>query len=186
MNEFASALDGEYARRTQPEGSKDLSSALVVAPPDPLEKMRKLLLRFHGVVVQLRHCREGRPTLDVQDEYDVQDLLHALLLLEFDDIRPEEWTPSYAGKSSRVDFLLKTEQIVVEVKKTRPGLGAKEVGDQLILDRERYSKIDGCHALLCFVYDPEHRIANPGGLQADLSGLVNGFRVEALVVPKSY
>ena len=45
-------------------------------------------------------------------------LLHALLLLYFDDIRAEEWTPSYAGKSARMDFLLKNEGVVIEVKKT--------------------------------------------------------------------
>ncbi len=187
FTQFASALDEEFARRTKStEVPVDSSQDLVAGPPDPMEKVRKLLLRFHAVVVQLRQRREGRPTLDVEDEYDVQDLLHALLLLEFDDVRREEWTPSYAGKSSRVDFLLKAEEIVIEVKKTRSGLGAKEVGDQLILDRERYSKMKGCRALLCFVYDPENRIANPGGLQADLNGEFDGFRVEAFVLPKSY
>ncbi|MEI6002257.1 hypothetical protein H3V53_35580 [Paraburkholderia bengalensis] len=35
------------------------------------------------------------------DEYDVQDLLHGVLHLEFDDIRPEEWCPSYAGTGTR-------------------------------------------------------------------------------------
>ena len=58
--------------------------------------------------------------------------------LHFDDIRPEEWTPSYAGSSARMDFLLKKEQIVLEIKKTRKGLVAKEAGEQLIV--ELYSK----------------------------------------------
>ncbi len=56
-------------------------------------------------------------------------LLHALLLLYFDDIRAEAWTPSYAGKSARMDFLLKNEGVVIEVKKTRLGLTDKELGD---------------------------------------------------------
>ena len=62
-------------------------------------------------------------TLDVQDEYDVQDLFHALLHIHFEDIRPEEWAPSFAGASSRMDFLLKQEQIIIEIKKnpTRTG-----------------------------------------------------------------
>ncbi len=78
--------------------------------------------------------RENRETLKIEDEYDVQDLLHALLLLYFDDVRAEEWTPSYAGKSARMDFLLKNERVVIEVKKTRLGLADKELGDQLIID----------------------------------------------------
>jgi REase_DpnII-MboI len=61
--------------------------------------------RFHGVVRQLRERHDSRPTLAVADEYDVQDLFHALLSIYFDDIRAEEWAPSYAGGASRMDFL---------------------------------------------------------------------------------
>ena len=66
----------------------------------------------------------------MDDEYDVQDLMHAILRLHFDDVRPEEWTPSYAGKSSRIDFLLPGERTIIEVKMTRHGLGQKEVADE--------------------------------------------------------
>ncbi|WP_428841298.1 hypothetical protein [Bradyrhizobium barranii] len=51
----------------------------------------RLAERLHAVVRQLRERREERPTLQVEDEYDVQDLFHALLVLHFDDIRKEEW-----------------------------------------------------------------------------------------------
>jgi len=44
--------------------------------------------------------------LEIRDEYDVQNLLHAILKLHFEDIRPEEWAPSYAASSKRMDFLL--------------------------------------------------------------------------------
>ena len=109
-------------------------------------------------------CRyENRETLKIEDEYDVQDLLHALLLLYFDDVRAEEWTPSYAGKSARMDFLLKNERVVIEVKKTRLGLADKELGDQLIIDVDRYKVHPDCKRLICFVYDVEGRIGNPIG-----------------------
>jgi hypothetical protein len=101
--------------------------------------IERICKRFHIVVNQLRERHQNRHTLDVSDEYDVQDLLHALLRIFFDDIRPEEWTPSYAGKSARMDFLLKNESIVIEVKKTRDGLSSREVGSQLIEDIHRYS-----------------------------------------------
>ena len=35
------------------------------------------------------------------------------LMCQIAGIRPEEWTPSYAGKSARMDFLLKGEGIVI-------------------------------------------------------------------------
>ena len=106
--------------------------------------------------------------MDVNDEYDVQDLLYALLKMYFDDVRPEEWTPSYAGKSARMDFLLKNEEIIIEVKRTREGLGDKELGDQLIIDIDRYKVHPNCKKLICFVYDPEGRIGNPNGIIKDL------------------
>lgn len=136
---------------------------------DPLSQIEEICTKFHLVARQLRSRHADRDTLAVSDEYDVQDLLHALLWLFFDDIRPEETTPSYAGKSSRMDFLLKSEQTVIEVKKTRAGLGAKEVGSQLIEDIDRYKVHPDCRLLVCFVYDPEGLIANPRGIENDLS-----------------
>lgn len=136
---------------------------------NPINPILLIFDRFHLVVRQLRNRHDTRPTLDVSDEYDVQDLLHSLLSIHFDDIRPEEWTPSYAGKSSRMDFLLKDFKIVIEVKKTRSGLTGKEVGTQLIEDIERYSHHQNCETLLCFVYDPEGLVGNPRGLESDLS-----------------
>lgn len=124
--------------------------------------------RFHLVATQLRDRHDERETLDVQDEYDVQDLFHSLLHLHFEDIRPEEWSPSNAGKSTRMDFLLKQERIIVEIKKTRNGLDAKTVGSELIEDIHRYQSHPDCDALICFVYDPDGRIANPRGLENDL------------------
>ena len=136
---------------------------------DPLNSILTIFDRFHLVVRQLRNRYDSRPTLDVTDEYDVQDLLHSLLSIHFDDIRPEEWTPSYAGKSSRMDFLLKDYKTIIEVKRTRKGLTGKEVGAQLIEDIARYSEHPDCKTLLCFVYDPEGLVGNPRGLENDLN-----------------
>lgn len=144
--------------------------------------IRRIFSRFHRIVRQIRSRYNNRPTIDVNDEYDVQDLLHVILQLYFDDIRCEEWTPSYAGKSSRMDFLLKKEKIVIEVKKTRQGLSDKEVADQLIIDVDRYKVHPDCCKMICFVYDPEGRIANPKGLMNDLNGQHQGF-AEIVVEP---
>ena len=145
--------------------------------------VEKLCNRFHLVARQLRNRYNDRETIDVEDEYDVQDLFHALLTLEFSDIRSEEWTPSYAGSASRTDFLLKQEQIVIEIKKTRKGLGAKEVGEQLIIDIKRYKSHPDCHSLICFVYDPDGRIANPRGIENDLNGEHEGVEVKVIIAP---
>ena len=151
---------------------------------DCVSIIEKICNRFDLVVRQL-HSRHGnRNTLEVNDEYDVQDLLHSILMLEFDDIRSEEGTPSCAGSSSRMDFLLKQEQTVIEVKKTRNSLRAKEIGEQLIIDIQRYRSHPDCQTLICFVYDPEGRIANPRGIENDLSGNREDLTVKVIIAPK--
>jgi hypothetical protein len=144
-----------------------------------------LCSRFHAVAQQLRHRHEDRPTLGVADEYDVQDLFHALLRLHFDDVRPEEWTPSYAGRSSRMDFLLKRAGMVVEIKKTRKGLDTRRVGEELTIDIARYQSHPDCRMLVCFVYDPENRIVNPAGLENDLSRQSDGLTVKIMICPRA-
>lgn len=148
------------------------------------KKIETILTRFHQVARQLRRRHDNRPTLDIADEYDVQDLLHALLRLFFDDIREEEWTPSYAGGASRVDFLLKAEKITIEVKKARKSLSTKEIGDQLIIDIAHYQVHPDCKSLVCFVYDPDGYVRNPSGLENDLSKRHGDLLVKVYVMPK--
>lgn len=151
---------------------------------DPVAIIENLIKRFHSVVHQLRQRHDNRPAFVISDEYDVQDLFHALLNLHFDDIRPEEWTPSYAGGSSRMDFLLKAEKVVIEVKKTRARLGAKEIGEQLAVDILRYQSHQDCKTMVCFVYDPDECIANPRGLERDLSQPGGSIKVKVYVVQR--
>ena len=148
--------------------------------PD-LNKIELLCNRFDLVARQLKTRHGSRNTIAINDEYDVQDLFHALLTLYFDDIRDEEWTPSYAGRASRTDFLLKQEQTIIELKKTSENLTDKKVGEQLIIDITRYKSHPDCKTLICFVYDPERRIKNPRGLENDLSKTTDGMIVKVFI-----
>lgn len=139
--------------------------------------------KFHTCARQLHRRYSNRPTLKIGDEYDVQDLLNALLRLHFDDVRPEEWTPSYAGGNNRMDFLLKDEEIAIEVKMTRDGLKDKEVGNQLLVDIEKYQAHPNCKRLYCFVYDPDWHIRNPRGLEKDLSKATENIDVKVYIRP---
>jgi len=146
--------------------------------------IEQICFRFHRVARELRSRYDQRPPFDIEDEYDVQDLFHALLHLEFEDIRKEEYTPSYAGKGARMDFLLKQEQIVIEIKKTRKNLGTKDIGEQLVIDQEKYKNHPDCKTLICFVYDPEARIANPRGIENDLNSTKDDFIVNVIIAPR--
>ena len=148
-----------------------------------IHAVERLIDRFHLVVRSLRARFNDRNPFNVEDEYDVQDLLRALLVVEFDDIRQEEWTPSYAGGGSRIDFLLKIEQIAIEAKKTRPSMSTRELTDQLIVDKDRYRSHPDCRCLVAFVYDPEGRLENPRGFERDLSETTDQLEVKVFVRP---
>ena len=135
------------------------------------QALQAIIEKFHSVATQFRNRYCGRPTISIDDEYDVQDLMNGLLRINFEDVRKEEYTPSYAGGSTRVDFLLKREKILIEVKKTRPTLKDKDIGNQLIIDIAHYKSHPDCKHLICFVYDPENLIVNPRGLEDDLNRL---------------
>jgi predicted nuclease with TOPRIM domain len=181
MLDLAGAL---RALRADYEAGRVQSSQDVRNAEQAFRIVETICNRFHAVTQQLRHRHENRPTLDVADEHDVQDLFHALLRLHFDDIRSEEWTPSYAGRSSRMDFLLKSERIVVETKRTRKGLDARKVGEELTIDIAHYRAHQDCKMLVCFVYDPENRISNPAGLESDLSQQSDSFAVRVMICPR--
>lgn len=153
-------------------------------PQDPMESIRKVCLRFHAVTRQLRLRKDYRATLEVDDEYDLQDLLCALLKVEFDEVGTDEWTPPYTAGAPRTTFLIHREQIAVVAKKTRPGLSTKELTDQVAADSSRYATRDKCTTLFCFIYDPEGRIGSPKRLETDLTSVSDRYMIEVLVAPK--
>jgi hypothetical protein len=154
------------------------------------EHVRKMVMiehlcsRFHLVASQLGKRHGERATLHVEDEYDVQDLLHALLILEHDDVRPEVWTPGYAGARPRTDFFLTLAQIAITAKMTRSGWGLKELVEELGLDILKYKGHPDCRTLVCFIYDPEGRIDNPRAIESEQSGDKDGLTVRVIIAPK--
>lgn len=89
--------------------------------------------------------------------------------------------PSYAGSSTRMDFLLPVHELVLETKIVRDRSHAKKVGDELIIDIEHYRRHSRCKNLWCVIYDPNHYITNAPGLIADLEGVRNSKHGEVTV-----
>jgi len=151
-----------------------------------LSLVRTICDRFTIVANTLTVRHDNRATITMKDEYDVQDLLGALLKLHFTDVRPEEWTPSYAGNASRMDFLLKPERLVIEAKMTRKGLGQKELTNQIAIDILRYQAHQDCKTLVCFIYDPTGECKNPTALENDLTKDHGGLNVTVIVQPQQH
>ncbi len=162
-----------------------IESALDTAfDQDTLQLIRKVCHRFHAVARHLRLRRDYRPTLEVEDDHDLQDLLCALLKVEFEEVATEEWTPPYTEGAPRTTLLVNRDQIAVVAKKTRSGLTMKELADQVAADSAYYSAQGRCSTLFCFMYDPEGRIGSPKRLETTLTSVSEHCRVEVLVAPK--
>lgn len=143
----------------------------------------KIFNRFHEVAKQLLQRHSKRNTIKIEDEYDAQDLLHGLFKIFFEDVRSEEWTPSYAGGTSRMDFLLKKENQVIEVKKTRNSHTDKILGEELLIDIAKYQSHPNCKELICFVYDPDSILKNPRGIENDLTKTHGDLIVKVFIRP---
>ena len=170
---------------TSPSPAPPVSVSKASSPEaDHLPITKNICQRFHFVARQLRLRGEYRSSVSVEDESDVQDLLHALLRLQFDDISTDEWTPDYTNGASRTTFLLNHDRLAVVAKKTRAGLTMTDLKDQVRSDIERYRARGRCTSLLCFIYDPDGRIGNPRGIESELTSTSEQFTVDIVVAPK--
>ena len=138
-------------------------------------KMPRIMVLLSSIFSKLPYAvkalhdrHKNKNPFQVEDEYDVQDLIYVMLLPHFEDLRREEVAPSFAGRAARIDFLLRDEKIVLEIKMTREGLGLKEIRSQLIEDMFSYRTHTDYKVFVAFVYDPTRKIENPEGVKKDL------------------
>ncbi|HEX2093947.1 MAG TPA: hypothetical protein VHG28_16200 [Longimicrobiaceae bacterium] len=139
--------------------------------PSQISRLLDHLIRhFRRAERPLRNRRKGKPQFELGDEYDVQDLLHSQLRVWISDIRAEEWTPSYTGKASRIDFVLAEYRIAIEVKYVRDAGHARHVGQELEIDIGHYVVHPHVDQLWIVVFDQHGHISNPKALR-DLGGV---------------
>lgn len=147
-----------------------LTAAAPAMPKAIQDVLTRLVRGLPRAMYPLIARRKGATQLSFRSEYDLQDLLHALLRPWVADIRPEEFTPSYAGSSTRMDFLLPAHELVLELKLARDAAHARQISKELIVDIEHYATHPGCKHLWCVIYDPDRLIQNVAGLIGDLEG----------------
>lgn len=148
------------------------------------EALLRLLARFHVYAKELQaQPRAGHSAWEINDEYDVQHALCALLRTHFDNVKPEEATPSLVGSSSRMDFLLVNERTAIEVKMMNETRTERKLGEQLLLDIAHFPVHSRCDSLVFLIYDPNHMIRNPTGLSEEVIAAARGFPVEVFYSP---
>jgi hypothetical protein len=117
---------------------------------------------------QIKKRYNNRRTIEITDEYDVQDIIHSILRLFFSDIRKEAYNPQYLGKSTKIDFVLNEENIGIEIKYADGINPEKRIGDELLVDINHYKENRNCKKLFCFIYNPHGSFNNPQGFIHEL------------------
>lgn len=135
---------------------------------DAVQTILALSTRFLLVQRSLGKHPHGGDPVEFKNEYDDQFLLRALLVQFFDNVRDEEYASSYAGSNSRIDFVLPSFGLAVELKHTSNAMTDSDLGEQLIIDRERYKTHREVTHLIVLVFDHDGHIRNPRGLESDL------------------
>jgi hypothetical protein len=97
QNPYETAFRGPFLSQRQILFEADRLTRTAVVTPEALQLVEVICRRFPELVVGLSKRRLGRAALQIADEYDLQDLLHGLLRVFFDDVRPEELSPSRGG-----------------------------------------------------------------------------------------
>ncbi len=165
----------------QPSAVDHLSEK--VAIPDDIEQLLEILIKgLPRAMFPLKYRRDGLPQFNFDNEYDVQSLLHSLLRIWVKDIRVEEYTPSYAGSSTRIDFLLTHYGILCEIKYVRDKRHASKIGDEIIIDTAHYKAHPQCKQLWVAIYDHSSLISNPTGLIKDLQKLSESMIVKTFIM----
>jgi len=141
------------------------------ATRDRFALLMQVINNFPVVARLVRLRQHDRPPFVIDNEYDVQDLLFALIRTVFEDAHREEWTPKLAGSAKRTDILVPSIGAMVEVKFVRDAKHAKTVADELKVDFESYHAHALCKHVIALVYDPAQHLSDAVQFGSELSGL---------------
>jgi hypothetical protein len=140
-----------------------------VAARDTVDALEQLLRRLPQTIRQLRTRHGNRPPFRVEDAYDLEDLIRAVLPVQFNDVRCESRTPRY-DSGTRTDFLLKQDQIAITLKWATTRVRDAELAQQLQEDVAYYAHQRTWRALVVLIYNPEGFPMDLRSIQAAVAG----------------
>jgi len=149
--------------------------------------VRNILNNFSNAIKKItQNRRKNHNEYEINDEYDVQDILYVILKSVFPNLKDEDPIQKSGGKGTRIDLILREEEILIEVKmiKTSDYTESKFI-DELKIDIESYHGSPWIKTLFCFVYDPFNKTRDIANF-TDLNGIREKsgkrFNVEVIVV----
>jgi len=139
-----------------------------------------MLRRLPRVIRELRWRQGEQPPFRVEAARDLEDLLRALLLLYFDDIRHESRTPSY-DPGTRTDFVLLPQRLAITAKLVPLGVKESQIVEQIQIDSAYYQALQNCATLIIFIYDPEALLREAPALERAWSRREDDFEVRCII-----
>lgn len=139
---------------------------------------------------RLRHSAQSlsarkrkKPNFVISDEYDVQDLLHAVLRAYLKQVISEEPFGKVANAASgRADLAIQKLGVLIEVKLARSAADQRRILDDFGKDLNLYAKWPHLKHLICFIYN-SHLLADAEAFE-ELDGTreISGRRFRVKIV----
>lgn len=135
-----------------------------------IDLLYTVIEKFTSASKSLSERRKGKSIIKIEDEYDMQDILHTMLKPHFPTIKIEEVVPgSDSGKFLKIDFILSDIEVAIECKCIRNKSHASKITKEINDDIQTYHKHGHCSRLIFFIYDKELLIYNPDILEENYS-----------------
>lgn len=150
------------------------------------EVVRDILNNFSNAIQKIiKNRRKEHPNFEIEDEYDVQDILYVILKSVFPNLRDEDAIGKVGAKTTKIDLIIREERILVEVKMIKEkDSNETHFIEQLKVDFESYHECKWLRKLFCFVYDPYKKtrdISNFNDLNGERTKGEHKFNVELIV-----
>jgi hypothetical protein len=135
------------------------------------ELVRNILKNFSNAIKKIiMGRRKDHDDFRIEDEYDVQDILYVILKSVFPSLRDEDPIPKVGAKSTKIDLILRNEEILIEVKMLKKkDKNETHLIEELKVDFESYHECKWLKKLFCFVYDPYKKTKDIANIN-DLNG----------------
>lgn len=147
--------------------------------------VKQVLLQFGNSVKKITLARrKGHDSFQINDEYDVQDILYVMLKPLFPTLTDEEPTPKVGAKYNKIDLILREHGLMIEVKMIKASdTDEKKFIEQLKNDIQSYYRYSYLRELLVIVYDPQNKTRDLQNFY-ELNGTqeIQGVRFEVQVI----
>ena len=151
----AKTVVAEFCRKLKKAGSNNSTDAIdLVLANFPIFCRNLYMSRMHEKCSQ--GLKEHLAGFCIENEYDLQKLMLAALVLVFPDARTESVQDS-GHHALRKDIVINSLSAVIELKCTRMGMTERQLSEEIAADMVHYSS----NNLYFYIYDKVNIIKNP-------------------------